>query len=362
MPIFQFLAKKRFKKGTFLPVFACFLSIFFIVFSPFFVFKAENYHLNLNEFLGQKDCAKVILSLYNIETFEGGTNSRTTYLQSQAKKFNQKNPNCFIVVKTLSPDQLALNLLSGISPDIYSFGVGVGNLIQGYLTKLESNNLVRDDLLQYGKIGNSLFAYPFILSGYALISYENLIFENESISNLVTSTPKISGLSLHSSFNTAQALFQKGVRCQKADLLESEDSYQAYKLFLNKKAKSLLGTARDVARCKNREENGSIPSLVYNFLDGYSDLVQYVGAVESGNSFKMFFAKKFAEFLLSKTSQKDLSHFGLFSTGNENIYSDGFMKEFENALLSPLTSVSAFISAEELKANAQISKQKLFLP
>lgn len=361
MPTLPFYAKKHLKKGSFLPVFACFLSIFFLFISPFYVFNPSKYQINLSEFLGFKNSTKVVLTLFNVETFEGGTNSRTRYIQSQAMKFNEKNINCFIVVKTLSPDELALCLSSGNLPDMFSFGVGVGNLIQGFLTKLENNPSIRSDLLQYGKTGNSLLAYPFILSGYALITYENFAPEGSSLSNLVASTTKLPGLSLHTSFNAAETLFKNGVHCQTTDLLESEDSYQAYKNFLNKKTKSLLGTARDVARCKNREENGSISALQYRFLGEYSDLVQYISAVETTNSLKTFFAKEFANFLLSKDAQSDLSRFGLFSTRTQSIYPSGYMKEFESALLSPLSSVWAFTSSEKLKENAQISKQKLFL-
>lgn len=346
-----------------LKFFFCFSCVLFVLISPFYLFNKNSYKLNLNEYFNLENSTKVVLTLYNVETFEGGTNSRTSYLQKQAMKFNKKYGNCYVVIKTLSPDQMALNIRNNNLPDLYSFGVGVGSYIQGFLTELDGNSKIRSDLLKYGKKSGKLLAYPYILSGYTLISYEKYLLEDENLSSLVTADAKknILGLSLSNAFNGAEALSQNEVTLSESDLLETTSSYDAYKNFLSKKTKSLLGTARDLARCKNREDLGTLGACAYNFLGGYSDLVQYISVVDNGSSVKMLFAKEFATFLTSEDAQNDLADYGLFSTLKNNIYAEGYMLEFENVLKQELTSVSAFISLEEMAQNVTTSKQKFIL-
>ncbi|NCB48096.1 MAG: hypothetical protein EOM55_00475 [Clostridia bacterium] len=345
-----------------LKIFFCFSCVTFLAISPFYLFNKENYKLNLNEYFNLENSTKVVLTLYNIETFEGGTNSRTSYLQKQALKFNKKYNNCFVVIKTLSPDQLALNIRNNNLPDLYSFGVGVGSYIQGFLSELDENSQIRSCLMQYGKKFGKLLAYPYILSGYTLISYEKYLLEEENLSSLVTTdtVKNVVGLSLSSTFNGAEVLFQNGITLSESDIMETSSSYDAYKNFLSKKTKSLLGTARDLARCKNREDLGTLGACDYKFLGNYSDLVQYISVVESGSSAKMLYAKEFAKFLTDENSQNDLSDYGLFSTLKNNIYNEGYMLEFENVLRQELSSVSAFISVEDMAQNVACSKEKLF--
>ena len=57
----------------------------------------------------------------------------------------------------MTEEQLVLNLKQNIIPDMFSFGVGVGYLISGYLTQLDFNNNIREDLIDYGKLNNNIY-------------------------------------------------------------------------------------------------------------------------------------------------------------------------------------------------------------
>jgi hypothetical protein len=356
---FSFFLDKKKLFGVFKASF-CIFCLVFVCLSPFYIFKAENYELNLEEYFRLENGTKIVLTLYNIETFEGGTNSRTRYLEQQALKFNEANSNCFVVVKTLSEDELAISLRNNNLPDIFSFGVGVGSYIQGFLAELNSNGNIRSDLLNYGKKNGELLAYPYILSGYTLITYDSFLNDESEFSSriLADSTKKVAGVCVSLSTNCAEALCSNGASCSESDIVQAESSYDAYKNFLSKKAKSLVGTARDLARCKNREDNGSLSSCSYKFLSSYTDLVQYVSVVDTGSSIKMLCAQAFATFLTENTCQKALANYGLFSTTTD-IYDEGYMDEFEDALQEKLTSVSAFSTSEELASNVTSSIEKL---
>lgn len=350
------------KKHTFLAVFRSFFCVFCILFltiSPFYLFHKENYKLNLNEYFDLENSTKVVLTIHHIETFEGGTASREKYLMQQTVAFNKMFSNCFIVIKTLSPDQLALNIRNNNLPDLYSFGVGCGDMVRGFLCNIKNSLSVRNDLLENGKANGELLAYPYILSGYVLISHDNLTETDETLSALCASNGNNLGISVANNYNFAEVLTQNNITLKQTDILEAENSYDAYKNFLEKKSKTLLGTARDLARIKNRESLGTIDACKYNFLGSYTDLVQYISVVDSGKSAKMLYAKKFAEFLTTSPAQKSLSNFGLFST-TQNIYKDDYMRSFESALSGKLSTPNAFISAQDLLFQTQQSKEKLF--
>ena len=335
---------------------------------PNFIFNKKNYELNLNKYLGLENKEKIVLNLWHIETFEGGTNSRTRFIEKQAINFNKQNNNCFISVTKITEDQLVLNFKQGLLPDIFSFGVGVGYLISSYLTELESNNCIRSDLIDYGKINKDIYAYPYILSGYCLITHQNMLNTQEDYDKTFSSKKvgkkDIKGLSitLSSYLNSSEVLLKQGLNdINKNNLLQNQTTYNAYTNFIAKKAVSLLGTARDVARCKNREVNGTLNSCNYTFLSGYTDLIQYVGVCKNLSKTKNDYAKSFSKYLTLNSSQKALANFGLFTTNNKSIYASGYMKEFENVLQKKLSSVNVFNSYEQITKNNLTSFNNLFI-
>ena len=350
MQRFKFLYSKNFFKIIF--VLFC---LFFLIISPFFVFNKSVYSLNLNEYFTNDNTSKVVLNLYHIETFEGGTNSRSKYLEEIALRFNKTNKNCFIVVKTLTPEQLILNLQENNLPDLFSFGVGVGEYIKGFLTNIDKNSQIRSDLAVYGEIDNKVYAYPYILSGYLLISYENYInSESKDLSNYlnnyIINNKEIKGFSISKGSNTLPilALSNNGINFTCDSYLTFDSSYEAYKSFISKNSVSLVGTLRDLARCKNRENLGTIGALKYNYLGNYTDLIQYISVVDTQNSVKTMYSKQFAKFLTQSDNQSLLSKYGLFSVNGKSIYDGDYMAEFERVLQNKLQSLNAFTSKEQL--------------
>lgn len=345
----------------------CICSIAFLVFAPSFIFNKSNYKINMNEYLNLTSKEKIVLNLWHIETFEGGTNSRKMYLENQAIKFNKQNNNCFVSVKTLTEEQLFLNLQSGASADIYSFGIGAGYMLPSLLMELPKNNNVRKDLQEYANLNNNIYAYPYILSGYALISHNSLVNETNSILELLQSKTMnkktVAGVCFanETSINPSQVLVENNIKdINKQNYLQCTTTYNAYTNFLSKKAVSLLGTARDVARIKNRELNGSISSCSYNFLGGYSDLIQYVGISKNLTKQQVMYATNFANFLTSSPCQTALKNYGLFSISANKIYEEDYMSNFEDALIKPLKSTNVFSNLQAIENQKNASFNILF--
>lgn len=339
--------------------------IILLVFSPIYLFRENNFKLNLNQFLNLENNTKVVLDLCHVETFEGGSASREGYLRRQAQKFNKQNSNFFISITTMSLDEFELNMAHGYEADIYSFGIGAGDKLKGKLQSLKKINNIRDDLQKNAMIDGKIYAYPYILSGYAVISYESLTTNDQNLTARLQSSAsgkKIVNGTVFGMKNTtpAQALVENGVTLSMQDLTIENSSYLAYTTFLNKNTKSLLGTVRDVARLKNREQMGSISPCVYSYLSGYSDLIQYLGISKLLSGVKSEVATAFAKSLLKEEAQRDLSSIGLFSVTSNKIYNEDFMSEFENCLQKPLKSIDAFASKKEIEIEQAKALERLY--
>ena len=146
------IQKKQFIKYSLKVIVSIFL-ILYLFFAPTTIFKS----LQANQNLSSKKIELVyegILELWNIDTFEGGSVSRTRFLEQQSLQFEAKHKGVFIMVKNMQLEQLALNIKNGNLPDIVSFGIGAGSLLINSLIPLNDTFEVRQDLLKSGNINN----------------------------------------------------------------------------------------------------------------------------------------------------------------------------------------------------------------
>ncbi len=313
-----------------------------------------------------------VLDLWHIESFEGGSASRGAWLNRQAILFEKENPGVFIMVKTLTEEMAIANLQNGVIPSLISFGVGVGESVVSYLTEFDKSTNVRDDLLKGGYVNNSLKAVPFILGGYSIITNSE-IMENNNIQSeqLVENIFKIKQSSKTAltfgageynnpakAFNTNFSVNAGGAKNTIDEEVLDKTSYDAYADYLSKKSASLLGTQRDVYRIKNRESLGTIWDNKYTYLSGYSDLVQYMGVVNKGEETNNA-SKSFVRFITSKSIQQKLTEVGMFSVLNKSIYSSGYYRQFETALLKPINTPNVFLHKENINETQKQETEKM---
>ena len=69
---------------------------------------------------------RIMLKIWQIDSFEGGKGSRADYLQSVGNDFT-KNGGAYISVTALSSEAARLNLSEGNIPDIISYGAFTGS-------------------------------------------------------------------------------------------------------------------------------------------------------------------------------------------------------------------------------------------
>ena len=82
-------------------------------------------------------------------------------------------------------------------------------------------------------------------------------------------------------------------------------------------------------RLSQRQNSGKIETLSVLPLNGYTDLVQYVGVCK--NSLSVAAAKAFCAYLLSDEAQATLVNLGMFSVSG-SIYTDETYRRCEAAL------------------------------
>ncbi len=221
-----------------------------------------------------------VLTLWQIDGFEGGKGSRATYLQKLGDKFS-KDSGCYITVNSLSADAARLNLSKGNIPDLISYGAGIYG-IESYVR------------------GKTPY-YNWCNGGYCFLSIDtNVNFEDISTENLVINggTGNLAG---------AAALFC-GVNG--ADVAKPT---AAYVKLINGEYKYLLGTQRDIFRLRTRGVAFSIKPV-----KAFNDLYQNISITCTDNK-KTVYAERFISFLLE--NRKSVAELGLMAEGM-NLYDD----------------------------------------
>ena len=281
-----------------------------------------------------------ILTIWHIDTFEGGKNSRCNFLREQANAFSKNNEGVYFLVSNhtvLSANNL---LKKGSIPDIISYGYCNIDL-SGKVKELNVGDLG-------GAVGNKKYAVSYLKGGYYAIKKggggEEII-----LSKGEHTTPEIA------------CLFSS----ERSKNLVVKSPLDAYNYFLTKKQATLIGTQRDIYRLQNRNiEFTATP------ISGYSDLFQYLSLTTKSEKNEML-ARKFIAYMLSSKVQSKISSLGMLSINQNNLYDKSeIMHSLENISIdytfSPFSSENNYKTACEeglklLKSGEDSSKIIKFL-
>lgn len=220
-----------------------------------------------------------VLTLWQIDSFEGGKGSRAQYLQNKANEFFD-GENCYLTVASLSADAARKNMKVGNIPDIISYGAGFYGLDK-YVNACD-------------------FAYKsWCRGGYCILSLTDNDFKDVDEANTVINEGKDN--------LTKTCALLCGV-----EGAHFESSTSAYVSLINGKYKYLLGTQRDIFRLKTRGVSFSVkPITVFN------DLYQNISILTNGE--KYYNCLKFINWLIENNN--DLAKVGMIFD-KKNIYDD----------------------------------------
>lgn len=242
------------------------------------------------------------LTVWQIDTFEGGKSSRASFLQNTGNRFSESG-GCYVNVKSLTSRAAFENIDNGILPDVISYGAGMSGL---------------EGLLK-GKTPYVEWAH----GGYCLLAVdEKADFGDLSAANTVVNagTENASG---------AAALF---CGLQGAALGKPTSAYVD---LINGKYKYLLGTQRDIFRLKTRGQSFKVKAVTE-----FNDLYQNISVI-AGDPEKQYYGNKFVDFLLSRP--EEITKIGLMckTEGNKKLYDDEMAQmeglDYTYKLISPVS-------------------------
>ena len=232
----------------------------------------------VNYAAGEEDDALQVLTLWQIDSFEGGRGSRAEYLRSLAQDF-AKSANVYIEVTALSSDAARTNISAGVVPDIISYGAGFYGV----------ESLV---LKGYGK--------AWCRGAYCLIALNGTEFSSVSTANTVINEGKDNLVSVAALFSGLQGADYAAPTSAYVSLISGEYDF-------------LLGTQRDVIRLQTRGESFEVKPL-----PEFNDLYQYISVLTRDGE-KAAVAEEYINYVLSHG--ESLTRIGMLCDG-ETLYSD----------------------------------------
>ncbi|MFR1632920.1 MAG: hypothetical protein ACLSU0_07175 [Oscillospiraceae bacterium] len=227
---------------------------------------------------GEEDDALQVLTLWQIDSFEGGRGSRAEYLRSLAQDF-AKSANVYIEVTALSSDAARTNISAGVMPDIISYGAGFYGI----------ESLVLEG---YGK--------AWCRGAYCLIALSGTDFSSVSTANTVINEGKDNLVSVAALFSGLQGANYAAPTSAYVSLISGEYEF-------------LLGTQRDVIRLQTRGESFEVKPLTE-----FNDLYQYISVLTRDGE-KAAVAEEYVNYVLSHG--ESLTRIGMLRDG-VTLYSD----------------------------------------
>lgn len=350
---FNVKGRKRLKKFMIVAVNKFMLIVILIAvltLVPVVRLASENKDALKAKFIGKQAEYQGVLTLWNIDTFEGGNLSKSSFLLSTAAKFEKKNKGALIKVENLSIDQMQESLKQGILPDMVSFGTGLGKYFVQDLVPFDQSfeSLILPNFYSSGLYNLKQVAVAFIAGGYVLLSStekiqaagkdnaanlkelalslnytKKLRKKEQNVYSITFGQNEYTGafdvFSRTFTDVSLQELVQSGVVDEK---YKSQSPYQAYVGFVSGDSSVLLGTQRDIIRLQGRVLAGKQQDLLCQPLGAYTDLVQYIGLCTDQDA-KYKVCCEFVKFLLSDDIQKSLLDAGMLSPTGLKIYNNG---------------------------------------
>ena len=271
-----------------------------------------------------------ILTLWHVETFEGGVGSRGDFITGRAVEFGKKGRH--VLVKTHTIESAKESLKKGEKPDLVSFGIGADFVVP--MAKRVTLTVAGE------KVKSRAFVWA--QGGYFLFRKSG----DETPIKTLTISDGGKNLPLGAANLT-------GVKYENIETVKSTD---AYLKLISGNTDAMLGTQRDIRRF-------TVKNFAYTAtpLEKYNDLYQYV-AITTDDEDKLPTAKAFAEYLLSEKTAKKISSLYMipryFSLTDSPLQSYDASKNEKT--ISPFISLLNLKTLKEDLQNSSALKEKCY--
>ena len=281
---------------------------------------------NSSNALNNDKSYKAVLSIWQIDCFEGGKGSRTAFLRSVSTSFSKKYEGVLTLLTSHTVDSAKKALSEGKIPDIISIGITGVDFSQ---YQKEVGNLTVEG---GGILNKKRYFVPWAKGGYFKIKRGNgkdvIISEGN--------------------YNSALIAFALSKYKQKEYKIYKQ--VDAFNCFLSNKNSTLIGTHRDVVRIRNNQIDCDIEPL-----GNYCDLYQYAIITSKENA---HYSRLFIDYLLSNAVQDKLSNISMLSTVKVGLYTDDeIFTKIENQKIN--YTISPFMDTVTIEKLKEIAKDTL---
>lgn len=324
-----------------------------------------------------------VITIWQVDTFEGGTGSRTAWLNKLMSSLESQYNGVYFVVRSMTPERAKTLLASGnesIMPDMISFGRGLIENPEELLMEIPEEYFTGLMPELIGACSN--YAVPWAFGGYAVFADSELASKHglgEDISSLpqflsklggptkygkttrdiyalgISNTVKsVPGAALARLLEPASLSGQYALRCNEEDTTENIwDSYN-----YSKSICAMLGTQRDIYRLASAAGNNKMRSTVMLPISGYTDLVACIGILKTEDEKKLDVMYNVLRLLCRTDTQNTLNLIGLFPaavSASDIIYQEEFVNRlFEEMKNERLLVPSVFASEEQISAENKL--------
>ena len=316
----------------------------------------DNFELIGKYFVGEKCEYQGFIEVWNIDTFEAGTKSKTEIIKQAVSVFQNSNRGLFVMVRNLLPNECLNLLANGERPDLFSCGYRFAEEIKEYVCEFENFDLsaVYENYKNAGKSGEKQIAVAWCGGAYFFISTADKLnsakinIEDKKLSNVIFDSGFEKKVGKNKKIiysvgfgsgdyicpkNCLDAYIKKGQIFSSFAFDEKKkvSTYGAYADFLSGSSTILLGTQRDMVRIETRLKNNKISNVIFEPVKEYNDLVQFFFKTKNENKLREKYAQKFASFMLSANVQESIYETGLIAVV------DGAKRNKNNSVMSNIT-------------------------
>ncbi len=298
-----------------------YLVIFLVFLTSFFSYKYVN-----KQIMNKQKEYKCVITVWHVDTFSGGTGSRSAFLRQVATSFSKKYPDVLFLVTSYTKDSVEENIKNGEKPHLISYG-GCGFTFIDDFLKMQDYPNIKD-----GASGDvNRYAVSWCKGGYFEIvkgNGKNVIIEDSLYNNVFI------------------PLILSNKNYQDYDILTESESVSK---FVSSKDATLIATQRSVMRLK-------VGGYEFNAkpFEEFNDLFQYISILK-GDGEVLGYINLFIDYLLSEDIQKTLSQISMLSVIDLNIYNDNvYYSELEK--VNNVYTISPFLQSESLKKVKNDSK------
>lgn len=254
-----------------------------------------------------------IITLWHIVDFKPYAGSLGTWLSDRAASFEKRHFGVFINVTAMTVEECAARMERGERADIYSFPMGWGYMERfAALPALET--ALKPALEGTGSQAGTAYGVPYAMSGYFLLVNSRLEQEKgvslpeegwqaglQAAADALTFT--------YGKRNTQQyGLAGEPVL---AALLGYTGELAPYSSFSSEEAAMALTDARAAGDLERQQSGGKGFTFRAMPLEGYTDLVQYLGIAQDTAAEKLPYIQDYFNIVLEEESQEKLLELGL---------------------------------------------------